>query len=109
MFTFYSINISDNFGGGLIEDLQGHPSLERLEFSHGVIGASKTKQVKLGTIVCRSIGKVLNHPESKLKILRLPVCQLDDDRLRILCDGFVGNSALKELCLKGNDKIRPAQ
>ena len=104
--SFYSINISDKFGGGLIEGLQGHPSLERLEFSHeGGPVASKVKQVKLGTIVCRAIGKVLNHPESKLVNLRLPVCHLDDDRLGILCDGFVGNSTLKKLCLSGNDKI----
>ena len=58
---FYSINISDKFGGGLIEGLQGHPSLERLEFSfEGGPVASKAKQVKLGTIVCRAVGKVLN-------------------------------------------------
>jgi len=104
--SFYSINISDKFGGGLIEGLQGHPSLERLEFSHeGGPVASKVKQVKLGTIVCRAVGKVLNHPESKLVNLRLPVCHLGDDRLGILCDGFVGNSILKKLCLRGNDKI----
>ena len=104
--SFYSINIRDKFGGGLIDGLQGHPSLERLEFSHsGGPVASKVKQVKLGTIVCRAIGKVLNHPESKLEYLHLSVCHLDDDRLGILCDVLLGNSTLKKLCLKGNDKI----
>jgi len=87
-----NMDISDDFGGGLIEGLQGHPSLERLEISGG----------RAESIVCEAIGKVLKHPQSKLKDLRFDYCKLDDNGLVALCDGLVGNSTLKRLCLDGN-------
>ena len=90
-----SIDISNQFGGDLIEGLQGHPGLVKLEIGHA----------KLGSAGCTAVGKVLKHQHSKLKDLDLRYCQLDGDRLEILCDGLVGNNKLKKLYLSGNKDI----
>jgi len=89
-----AIDISDKFGGGLIEGLRTHPSLVRLEIIS-----------KLGSKGCEALGEVLRHAKSILKDLRLPYCKLDDQGLGVLCDGLVGNSTLKKLDLSGNNKI----
>ena len=96
------VGIDDDFSGGLIEGLCGHHSLERLQ-----IGSiyDEIHQANVGSIGCSSIGKVLVHPQSKLKDLRLPYCQLDDDRLGVLCDALLGNSRMKSLSLSCNRKI----
>lgn len=60
---------------------------------------------KLGSAGCTAIGKVLKHSKCKLIALRLPYCKLDDEGLGILCDGLVGNSTIKRLCLNGNYQI----
>ena len=60
--SFRSIEIIDEFGGSLIEGLKGHPSIKKIEIDHG----------RLVNIGCGSFGKVLRHPTSKLKDLRLP-------------------------------------
>ena len=93
--TISLIQIVDEFGGDLIEGLSGHPSLDSLDVNHG----------KLGSKGCEALGKVLNHPKSILKDLRLPYCKLDDEGLGLLCDGLVGNSTIKRLCLNGNYQI----
>ena len=88
----HGIVISNKFGCGLIEGLSGHPSLTKLEISNGA----------LGSIGCDAVGKVLKHPQSKLKDLRLRYCKLDDDRLGIVCNTLLGNSTIKRFCLNGN-------
>ena len=50
---------------------------------------------------------MLNHPESKLKDLRLPYCQLDDEKILRLTDMLMGNSTLKRLHLDGNSISTP--
>ena len=74
----HGVCINDEFGGGLIEGLCGHPSIERLDIG----------KCKLGSIGCSALGKVLKRPQSKLKVLRLFHCKLDDDRIRIVCDAL---------------------
>ena len=91
--TISLIRIVTEFGGRLIEGLQGHPSLERLEIKYGAFGSSG----------CSAVGKVLKHPQSKLKDLHLYNCQLDDQGLSALCDGLLGNSTVKKLSLSGNN------
>ena len=95
----HMILILDEFTEGLIEGLQGHPSLTRLEIGNGGLGSISFP------VGCSAVGKVLKHPESKLKDLRLPDCQLDDEGLGTLCDALMGNSTLKKLDLSGNKKI----
>ena len=85
----------DEFGIGLIEGLVGHRSLTKLEMSNGALGSKG----------CTEIGKVLKHPTSKLKDLRLKYNKLDDDRLGIICNALLGNSTIKRFCLNGNLKI----
>ena len=80
----------DEFGCSLIEGLQGHPSLTKLE-------------IIKGRTVFEALGKVLNHEKSILKDLCLPGC--DDEGLGALCDVLLGNSTLEKLCLKDNDTI----
>ena len=90
--TFSSIKIYDEFGENLIEGLCGN-QLEKLEFGQG----------RLGSMWCGVLVKVLNHPESKVKHLLLPNCQLDDETLGALCNkALLGNSTLKKLDLSGN-------
>jgi len=96
--TISSIDIIDKFGWGLIQGLSGHPSLTRLE-----IELYYNYNPSLGMIGCSAMEKILNHPESKLKDLRLPNDQFDDESLGVLCHGLSGNSTLKRLCLR-NDK-----
>ena len=90
-----AIDISDEFGGSLIEGLQGHPSLKRLEIEFG----------RLGSIGCTAVGKVLAHTNSNLEDIRLSNCYLDDEGLAIVCDALLGNTKMKSLCLKGNTQI----
>jgi len=90
-------NIHDAFGWSLIEGLLGHPSITKLDVD-GV-------KIKGGNIGYKVLGKVSKHPESKLKDLRLSCCDLDNERMRMLCDEIVGNSSLKRLDLTGNKKI----
>jgi len=91
-----SVFVDSKFGRDFIEGLCGHPSLTRLENSHG----------KLGSTGCTAIGKVLKHTQS-LKSLRLRFCQLDDEGMKVLCDGLVGNSTIKDLSFNGNTNITP--
>ena len=100
-----SISVSDEFGGGLIEGLQGHPSLTRLDIE---LYYDTIDQSRLGSVGCTALGKVLKHPTSKLKELRFPYCRLDDEGLSLLCDGLLGNSTMKRLLLDGNDQITSA-
>jgi len=86
------MTINDEFGAALIEGLSGHTSLTELE----IVNAG------IGSIGYRAIGNILKHPESKLKEICLPGCQLDMEGLSILCNAIVGNSKLKKLCLKEN-------
>ena len=86
----HRIDVSDEFGCSLIEGLQGHPSLTKLE-------------IIKGRTVFEALGKVLNHEKSILKDLCLPGC--DDEGLGALCDVLLGNSTLEKLCLKDNDTI----
>ena len=97
-----TIQIVDEFGGGLIEGLSGHRSLKKIEVGYAY---NTLHKVKIGSIGCEALGKVLNHPESKLKHLRISYCQLDDEGVGALCDGLLGNSTIKSLCLSGNDTI----
>jgi len=92
---FHSIQIIDEFGGGLIEGLCGHPSIETLDIGHGSIES----------VACIAIGKLLKHPASKLKDVSLNSCQLDDNGLSIVCDSLLGNSRMMRLNLDGNKKI----
>ena len=89
-----SIQIDDEFGTGLLKGLCGHSSLIRLEIERG----------SLKSTGCRAIMEVMQHPTSKLKELRLPSCQLDNQGLGILCDALM-DSALKKLCLSRNRNI----
>jgi len=84
------IDVSDEFGGDLIEGLAGHPSLTTLEISKG-------------RTLFKALGKVLNHEKSILKDFCLPGC--GDEGLGALCDVLVGNSTLKKLDLGDNDTI----
>jgi len=95
--SFSSISINDEYGGGLIQGLSGHPSLIKIEIEDGTLGSTG----------CTAIEKVLKHPESKLKDLRLPNCELDDQGLVIACGGLLGNSMMKKLDLSGNTDITP--
>ena len=99
--SIISISIIDEFGGGLIEGLQGHYSLTRLEIGYDI------EIAKLGSIVCSALGKVLKHPQSKKKVLNLRNCILDDDGYKLLSDGLLGNSRMKRLELGGNEGITP--
>jgi len=94
-FSNIDIDINDEFGGSLIEGLGGHPSLENLEYSLGI----------LGSIGIEALGKVLRHPESKLKYLLLSSCQVDDEELSIVCDSLLGNIRMRRLCLTGRTNI----
>lgn len=97
----YNCCIVDEFGAGLIEGLCGHSSLTRLDIE---LGYNTIDQSRLGITGCTALGKILKHSQSKLKDLHLR-CKLDDNGLGILCDGLLGNSTLKRLCLDGNDQI----
>ena len=86
----------DEFAGGLMEGLLiGHPNIDQIIIRNG----------RLGSVGCKALKKVLKHPQSKLKHIRLPYCQLDDEEISILCDGLVGNSTMNMLSLYGNEKI----
>jgi len=87
------IQIVGEFGGGIIEGLCGHPSLTRLEIKI------------MESIAYCALGKVLNHPASKLEHLCISFGQLDNERFGILCDGLLGNSTMKKIDLGGNKKI----
>jgi len=100
-----SISIVGEFGGGFVEGLCGHPSLKRLEIGYVYDSLEK---VKVGSIGCEAFRKVLQHPESKLKHLRVSYTELDDQGLGILCDGLVGNSTIKRFFLDGNKNITSA-
>jgi len=91
---FHGINLNNEFGGDVIEGLQGHPSLERLDFGY----------ITLESVVFRSLGKVLAHPKSKLRHFSLPeFC--NDERLEWLCDALIGSSSMKRLCLMSNKRV----
>ena len=96
VFEITSVSIDEEFGGWLIKGLSGHHNLKKLD-----IGSYKS--AKLGRIVCSALGKVLKHPQSKLKILHLS--NLDDDGCKILSDGLLGNSRMRRLCLDGNQDM----
>ena len=88
--SFCSIHINDKFGEDLINGLCGHPnSLTRFNWQGN-------------PNALYALAKVLKHPKSKLKELTLPNCHLDDECMRILCDGLVGNGTIKRLNLHGN-------
>jgi len=91
---FSSIQIHE-FGAALIEGLQGHPSLTGLEIEFG----------RLGSAGCTAIGKVLKHPQCKLRDLQLPYCNIDDSGLGALCDGLLVNNTLRSISLYGNRDI----
>lgn len=95
--TLGSMSIADEFGRGLIECLQGHPSLVSLHCSKG----------QLEPLACTTlgIGAVLRYPDSKLKDLRLVSCNLDDGRLGTLCHVLLGNSTMESLHLSDNRHI----
>jgi len=101
-----SINVIDinsaciEFGGDLIDVLQGHPSINRLD-------VSVSYSTKLGSKGCGVLGKVLEHKRCKLRDLCLPNCDLDDEGLCIVCNSLLGNSTLKKLDLSGNCQISP--
>ena len=96
--SFGSIQFVDGFGGRLIEGLQGHPSLERLQISQIGFGS-------IGSIGCEALVKVFKHSKSKMAELRLMSCQVSDEEMEILCDGLMGNSRIKKLSLHGNKDI----
>ena len=75
--------------------MSGHDRLLRLEIRGG----------RLVSIGCEALVKVLKHQTSKLKDLSLFNCHLDDKGFGIVCDGLLGNSTLKKLCLDGNYQI----
>lgn len=91
--VFDSIRIVDEFGGDLIEGLCGHSSLVRLEIGYG----------KLGSVGCSALAKVLKHPKSKLKSLRLPHCELNDEEISIVYGALLGNSTIRTLYLGNRD------
>jgi len=89
-----AISISEEFGCSLIEGLQSHPSLERLEIRACVLGNKG----------CTALGKLLKHSTSKVKEFSLYSCnKLDDEGLGIISDSILGNSRLKSFCLNGNN------
>jgi hypothetical protein len=92
LFSLIEIN---EFGAALIEGLQGHPSLIRLEIEFG----------RLGRVGCSALGKVLKHPKAKLRDLQLPNCNIDDSGLGALCDGLLVNSSMRRISLYGNREI----
>jgi len=95
-FEIEQIFVDDEFGGGLMEGLLiGHPKIDQIIIVNG----------RLGSVGCSVLAKVLKHPQTKLKHIRLPYCQLDDEGIGIVCDGLVGNSTMKELSLYGNTNI----
>ena len=96
--AFSSIEINDEFGGGIIEGLSGHRSLEKLHVSNGLLGG----------MACKAIGNILTHPTSKLKDLDLLNCYLDNKNFGILCDALSGNSTMKRLNLTRNNRITSA-
>ena len=87
-----SIQIVNGFSGGLIEGLQGHPSITGLEIRLGT----------LGSIGCSALGKILKHPKSKLNEFHLTRCDLEDDEMSSLCDALLGNSSISSLSFTGN-------
>jgi len=87
-----SDRIDKEFGMFIIEGLCGHSSLIRLKIRRG----------KLGSTGCEALGKVLNHPKSKLKELCVPQYHLNDDAFKILCNALLGNSTIKSLYLTNN-------
>ena len=99
---FNSICVCDEFGGGLIKGLSGHHSLVRLDIGQdyytGIDG-------QWGSIGCRAIGKVINHPLTKLKDLRLSYSKLDDQAIQTLSDAIMGINILQKLCLNGNKDV----
>jgi len=95
--SFSSIQIVDEFGGDLIEGLQGHPSITKFDFKGG----------GLGSIGCTALEKVLKHPKSRLKSLHLRRCQLDDEEIGIVCGALLGNSRMKRLSFNINQDITP--
>jgi len=99
VFEIISVSIDDEFGGWVIEGLSGHHSLKKLEIG------SYIETAKLGSRVCSALGQVLKHPKSKLKILHLRSCDLDDGGCKVLSDGLLGNSTMKRLYLSGNRLI----
>ena len=96
-----SISVDDEFGGGLIEGLQGHPSLTRLDVGIKYSVLDSDSEAKWGIIGYKAIGKVLNHPRSKLKVLRVSHTKLDDESIQTLSEALMGNNVLKRLCLRG--------
>jgi len=94
-FSFNSICVSDEFGAALIEGLQGHPSLIELAIYDG----------KIGSLAYCALGKVLKHPKSKVKELRLHDNNIDNQGFTALCDSLLGNSRMKRLSLDRNDQI----
>jgi len=90
-FTRGLFRINDQFGGGLIEGLGGHHSINELRFWNA----------RLGSIGYSSLGVVLNHPKSNLKELHLQDSLFDDCELGVLCDALMSNSHLKRLVLEG--------
>jgi len=101
-----SVSVDDEFGGGLIEGLCGHPSLTRLGVG---IKYSMEIEAKWGSIGCRAIGKVLNHPRSKLKVLRVSHSDLDNEAVQtLLSEALMGSNVLKKLDLSGNKDITSA-
>jgi len=99
IFKVTSVSIDDEFGGWLIKGLSGHQSLKKLQIGQYI------ETAKLGSIVCNALGQVLEHPESKLKILHLRNCILDDDGFKVLSDGLLGNGIMKRLYLSDNQHI----
>jgi len=90
-----SICIDDDFGGDLLEGLQGRPSLTKLDFESGNLGSNG----------CSAIGKVLKHPKCKLTELRLVDNTFDHEGFSALCDALAGNKTLNKLCLDYNKQI----
>jgi len=93
--SFRSITIANKFGGSLIEGLQAHLSLKRLEIEYG----------RLGSIGLTAVGKVLSHTNSKLKDIRLSNCYLNDEDMRYLSGALLGNSRLNKLDIERNSQI----
>jgi len=91
----HSICINDDFGGDLLEGLQGHPSLTSLDFESG----------NLGSKGCSAIGEVLKHPKCKLTELRLVDNNFDHEGFSALCDALAGNKTLKKLFIGNNEQI----
>ena len=92
---FSSVSINNNFSARLLGGLGDHPSLKSLEFEHGYFGS----------LVCSALGKVLKHPKSKLKKLRLSHNGLDNVGIICLSDALLGISRMKMLCISYNHQI----